>query len=222
MSDRLALHAPQQEIEERFGVSTHRDDYFEPNYNINPGTLLPAICFEQGERQVHRFQWGLIPEGAGEADEGKTHHVAAAEEIRKDDWLKECFQKRRCIVPANGFYKWKTSKKQSTPFYIRLLENRVAGLAGIYSVWQSSSGRDVYSFSLLTVEANALVQPVDDRMPVILPDEVYEKWLTGGDADKLFGLLKPFDLTKMAVNRVSEKVNDITSDGPELIQPIPK
>jgi len=223
MSERLARHSEKEAIEEEFDVSTHRDEFFEPDYNISPGLLMPAVYEENGERKIYTFQWGLIPENADAEREGKDHYEARSERIEEDEWLKECFEERRCIIPANGFYKWKTSEKKSTPFYVRLLSQEIAGFAGLYSVWKSESGRDVYSFTLLTTEANALVQPVDDRMPVILRSGDYDEWLNKDtDATRLKALLQPLGLTEMAVNRVSEKVADVNSQGPELIQPIPK
>jgi putative SOS response-associated peptidase YedK len=223
MSERLARHSDKEAIEEEFNVSTHRDEFFEPDYNISPGSLMPVVYEENGERKIYNFQWGLIPENAEAEREGKDHYQAKAEEIDDDAQLKVCFEKRRCIIPANGFYKWKTSEKKSTPFYVRLLSQEVAGFAGLYSVWQSESGRDVYSFTLLTTEANALVQPVDDRMPVILRSGEYDTWLNdNSEKESLKDLLQPLGLTEMAVNRVSEKVADLNSQGPELIQPIPK
>lgn len=223
MSDRLARHSAKEVIENEFEITTHRDEFFEPDYNISPGSLLPVVYVEDGERKIYTFQWGLIPEEADAEREGKDNYEAKVEELEEDTWLKTCFEKRRCIIPADGFYKWKTTKKKSTPFYVRLLSNRVAALAGVYSVWESASGRDVYSFTLLTTEANALVQPVDERMPVILRPDDYNTWLDEDtDTDKLNSLLKPLSLTEMAVNRVSEKVADLNSQGPELIQPIPK
>lgn len=224
MSDRLARHSSQQEIEQEFQAYTHREDFFEPDYNISPGSLLPAVYLEDGARSVSNFKWGLIPEDADSEDEGKSYYQTPLEDVEEDDWLQTCFRKRRCIVPVNGFYKWKTTEKKSTPFYIRLLSNKVAGLAAIYSVWKAASGRNVHSFSLLTIEANALVQPVDERMPAILREKDYDKWLGLESAEKkqLKATLKPLGLTEMAVNRVSEKVSDLTSKGPELIQPIPK
>jgi len=232
MSDRFVLHASKESIESEFGVSTERDDYFEPNYNITPGTRLPVVFTEDGNRRIHAFKWGMIPEGAEAEKEGLKWINLPAERLYRtgdhendeDASLGEAFEDRRCIIPASGFYKWKTGKKKSTPFYIRLLSSDLMGLAGVYSVWQSESGRDVYSFSILTTEANALVQPVDDRMPVILRPEHYDVWLGAQkvDADMLEALLKPYLLTEMAVNRVSEKVNKPGNNGPELIQPIPK
>lgn len=223
MSERLARHSGKEAIEEAFQVSTHRDEFFEPDYNISPGSLMPVVYEENGERKIYTFQWGLIPEDADAESEGKDHFKAKSEEIEEDKWLNKCFEKRRCIIPANGFYKWKTSEKKSTPFYVRLLTREIAGFAGLYSVWQSESGRDVYSFTLLTTEANPLVQPVDDRMPVILQPDEYDTWLNKDtDMSQLKNLLQPLGMTEMAVNRVSEKVANLNSQGPELIQPIPK
>lgn len=224
MSDRFVLHASKEIIEEIFNVSSGRNDYFEPDYNITPGTLLPVVYREADKRKIHGFHWGMIPEGAQDEKEGLEHLNVPVEDLKKDKRLARAFENRRCIVPANGFYKWKTSRKKSTPFYIRLLSNDVMGLAGIYSIWKSGSGRDVYSFSLLTTESNALVQPVDSRMPAILRPENFDIWLSKEKVDTgtYSGLLKPFLLTEMAVNRVSEKVSNPDNNGPELIQPIPK
>lgn len=224
MSDRFVLHAGKQVIESEFGVSTERDDYFEPNYNINPGTLVPAVYADGRERMIRNFYWGMIPEDAEEERDGIPNFNLPVDELGDGGRLAEAFEKRRCIVPANGFYKWKTSKKKSTPFYIRLLSNDVMGMAGVYSIWESDSGRKVYSFALLTTESNALVQPVGNYMPVILRPEHYANWLSKGavSAGDLADMLKPYLLTEMAVNRVSEEVNNPHNEGPELIQPIPK
>lgn len=224
MSDRFVLHASKEEVETLFGVSTQREDYFEPDYNITPGTLVPVVFREGGENNIYQFLWGMIPTDAEEEKEGKEYYEWASKGIEENEELKKSFRDRRCIIPANGFYKWKTTKKKSTPFYIRMLSNELMGIAGLYSVWQSKSGRNVYSFTMLTTEANALVQPVDDRMPVILRPENYDLWLGKEEIDsgKMETFLKPFQLTEMAVNRVSEAVNDPTNNGPELIQPIPK
>lgn len=225
MSDRFVLHAPKEEIEQTFKISSNRADYFEPDYNITPGSLHPIIVQHEGEWQHHQAQWGLIPPKAEEERAGKQNFAVQAEEAHDDEWLSECVEHRRCLVPANGFYKWKTSKKKQTPFYIRLLANQLTAFAGIYAVWKSPSGRDVHSFAILTTKANTLVEPVDDRMPVLLERGNYGVWLAEEPiSEQKYKQLaiKPFDLTQMAVNRVSEDVNDIANNSPALIQPIPK
>ena len=204
-------------------MNTQRDDYFEPDYNISPGTRVPVVFREDGQRRVFDFRWGMIPEDASAENEGRENLNIPVEALEEEKY-KDLFENNRCLVPANGFYKWKTGEKKSTPFYIRLLSNKLMGMAGLYTVWQSQSGRSVYSFSLLTTEANALVQPVDNRMPVILRPEDYSRWLGEVEPEPMTDsdLLTPFDLTEMAVNRVSEDVNDPDNNRPDLIQPIPK
>lgn len=224
MSDRFVLEASKKEIEDLFKVTSERDDFFESEYNITPGSRIPVVYQEDGARNIYSFTWGLIPQEAKEEKEGHENFEVALEKIEDDEWLSECMEQRRCLIPANGFYKWKFTEKKSTPFYIRLLSNELTAFAGIYSVWKSSSGRDVYSCAMLTTEANALVQPVDDRMPVLLHPKFYEKWLSNGELSKvdLKKMLNSYSLTELAVNRVSEDVNDPENNSAELIQPIPK
>ena len=139
MSDRFVLEASKQEVEQLFGVSTARDDFFKPDYNIAPGSLIPVVYEEEGRRKVYTFRWGLIPPDAEEEIEGNDNFIVPIEDLEEDEWLTECVEQRRCLIPANGFYKWKFSEKKSTPFYIRLLSNQLTAIAGIYSVWKSSA-----------------------------------------------------------------------------------
>ena len=224
MSDRFVLQGSKQEVEQLFEVSTKRDDYFESDFNITPGSLIPVVYGEDGQREISNFIWGLIPKGAEVEKEGIEQFEAPLEEIEDDEWLTECLDHRRCLIPANGFYKWKTTKKKSTPFYIRLLSNELLAFAGIYSVWKSSTGRNVYSCAMITIEANALVQPVDNRMPLTIHPDNYEQWLSGepSEAIDFEKLKKSYSMTEMAVNRVSEDVNNPDNNSEELIQPIPK
>lgn len=224
MSDRFVLEGSKQEVEQLFGVSTARDDFFKPDYNITPGSLIPVVYEEDGKRKIYTFRWGLIPPDAEEEIEGNDNFVVTFEDLKEDEWLTECIEQRRCLIPANGFYKWKFSEKKSTPFYIRLLSNQLTAIGGIYSVWESSAGRDVYSCAMLTTEANTLVQPVDDRMPIFVHPDDHVQWL--GDEElsesELEEVMNGYTMTELAVNRVSEDVNDPENNSPELIQPIPK
>lgn len=224
MSDRFVLEAAKQEVEQQFGVSTARNDFFEPDFNITPGSLIPVVYSENNERKIYTFRWGLIPPDAEEEREGNENFEVPIEDLEDDEWLTDCVAQHRCLIPANGYYKWKSSEKKSTPFYIRLLSNQLAAIAGIYSVWKSSAGRDVYSCAMLTTEANVLIQPVDDRMPVLIHPDYYEQWL----AKKKLGesefesVINGYAMTELTVNRVSEDVNDPENNSAELIQPIPK
>lgn len=224
MSDRFVLETTRQKVEQQFGVSTARDDFFESDYNITPGSLIPVVYKQDEERKIYNFRWGLIPPDAEEEMEGNENFEVPVEELDDEDWLTECVEQRRCLLPANGFYKWKFSEKKSTPFYIRLLSNQLTAIAGIYSVWKSSAGRDVYSCAMLTTDSNVLIQPVDDRMPVLIHPDHYEQWIGNEKLDKsdLNEIINGYAMTELTVNRVSEDVNDPENNSAELIQPIPK
>lgn len=224
MSDRFVFQATKDEVERQFKVRSEREDYFESHYNITPGSLISVVYEEDGDRLINNFKWGLVPPDAEDERAGTENYQTTIDEIREDEWQTECLEERRCLIPAHGFYKWKTTKKKNTPFYIRLLSNELMAFAGIYSVWASPFGRDVYSCSILTTKANALVQPVGNRMPAILDSENYQTWLREEAISEsaLNQLLKPYPMNRLAVNRVSEEVNDTENNRPELIQPIPK
>lgn len=224
MSDRFVLDASKEAVEQQFEVSTEREDFFESKYNITPGSRIPVVYQDEAGRKIYSFIWGLIPPDADGEKEGFDNYEIPIEEVQDNEWYAECLGQRRCLIPANGFYKWKFTEKKSTPFYIRLLSNEITAIAGIYSVWQSASGRAVYSCAMLTTKANALVQPVDDRMPILMRPEDYKKWLSGDSLKEPdFGrFFSAYSMTEMAVNRVSEEVNDPDNNSSELIQPIPK
>jgi putative SOS response-associated peptidase YedK len=224
MSDRFVFDATKAQIKEQFGVSSERDDFYESHFNITPGSLIPVVYQEEEEKKIYQFRWGQIPPDADDERDGVENYEISMEGVEEREWQLNCLESQRCLIPAHGFYKWKTTEKKSTPFFIRLLSNPLMAIAGIYSVWASATGRNVYSCSILTTEANALVQPVGDRMPVILESQRYDQWLNEESLSKdaLDSLLNPFPMSKMAVNRVSEDVNNKENDNPKLIQPIPK
>ncbi len=225
MSDRFVLYAPREEIENVFNVSMGRSIYFDADYNISPGSLQPMVMGGDEERICNKARWGLIHPDAEEERAGNKNNVIPTEDVKGNEWFSECVNRRRCLIPANGFYKWRSSEMKQMPFYIRLLSNQLTAFAGIYDMWTSASGREVYSFAILTTKANSLIEPVDKRMPVLLRREDFGKWLSSSDlTEELYEklLLEPFELTKLAVNRVSKKVNDLENNGRELIQPVPK
>src|SRR5699024_5988317 len=110
---------------------------FNTNYNIAPGSLQPIVIAENAKRKIQKARWGLIPADADDEREGNGNNIVSSEDILENDWLAECVNQRRCLVPANGFYKWKSSEKKQMPFYIRLLSNELTAFAGIYDLWSA-------------------------------------------------------------------------------------
>ncbi len=225
MSKRFVLHASKEEIKNYFSVDADVEFNIKPNYNISAGAIQPIVVGEEEQRKIKKAKWGLIPPDSDNERAGKDHCVVQVEESREEDWIEESFEERRALIPATGFYKWKDTENKSTPFYVRLLSGNIMALGGVYRRWKSESGREVYSFAVLATEANALVEPVDDRMPVIVRPDDFEQWLDKKtNPEEILKQIEDYSamLTEMIVNRVSEDVNDINNNSAGLIQPIPK
>lgn len=225
MSKRFVLHASQNEIEDYFSAEGDAGLNISSDYNISAGAIQPIIIEKEGEHKIKQAKWGLIPPNADDEREGRDNCLFKLEDMKEDDWPANLIETRRTLIPASGFYKWKSIENQSTPFYVRMLASDIMPLAGIYTRWESESGRKIYSFAILTTQANALVEPIDDRMPLVIQPQSFTDWLN--EEVPSAEILKEIDeyssmLTKMIVNRVTEEVNDINNNGAELIQPIPK
>lgn len=216
--ERYVLDAQKEEIEEAFGVGSRSEVMFEPNYNVIPGTVMPVILIKDGQRYIDTLEWGYREKVTDEAREELT-----IEEIKESQEWAGKLKKQTCIIPASGFYKWKETVEDPLPFYLRVISEDVTGFAGLCSTFEDKNGRTVENFAILTMPANALVEPLDDRMPVILKRDQYEGWL-GGNAQSLVdrGLNADDLLPHMTVFRVPELVNDPSNNSKELIQPIPK
>lgn len=213
---RYVLEAGKENIENTFDVRSDTQSLFEPNYNVIPGTSMPIIVNGENEREVVRSIWG-ISEGE-DAAEAYRH-----EDIQKDKNLQKMVKRDPCIIPISGFYKWKDTVKDPLPFYLRVLIGEVTAVAGVCQTITNKSGLQTYTHVVLTMPANPLVEPLDDRMPVVLNQSQWKDWLAG----------KAYEMTKkgfsgnallpdMSVYRVPELVNDPANNTKELVQPIPK
>lgn len=216
--ERYVLEAEKEDIEDAFGVGSRSEVMFEPNYNVMPGNVMPVIIKESGQNSVVTMKWGLK-----DSDDGAIKEEIESENLLdNEEWSKK-LKKEPCIIPASGFYKWKETVEDPLPFYLRVISEDVTGLAGIYSTYKDENGREVKAFAILTMPANALVEPLDERMPVILKRGEYEKWLNGNGNSLIEKGFNADDLLPhMTVFRVPELVNDPSNNSKELIQPIPK
>lgn len=215
---RYVLEADKFIIEESFGVQSDTKILFDPNYNVIPGTVMPVIVKDGEKRRVLSSVWGL------KKKEGEEELLEVEQEkMGTDDSLLKLAKSSPCIIPASGFYKWKETVEDPLPFYLRMLNREVTGLAGIYSSFESEDGRNVHTYAVITMPANALVEPLDNRMPVILEEKDYGRWLSGKAPEMLKEGFEGNDLLPdMSVFRVPELVNDPAQNSKELIQPIPK
>jgi putative SOS response-associated peptidase YedK len=222
MCGRYAVFAGKEKIQEAFGVTSDDSGLFEPNFNATPGSLLPVVLLGKARvKRIGSLRWGLIPSWAEELSVGYSMINARSETLLEKPSFKKPFQRQRCIVPASGFYEWQTLGKTKIPYYIRTLDQEVMGFAGLFDKWEKD-GQTVFSFTIITTNANDLLAPLHERMPVILRKKEYDDWLDPlfDDLGMLQGMLRAYPTERMALYRVSEAVNSATNNGPELVRPV--
>jgi len=221
MCGRFTNSAKPKDIEKEFKVGKLNPKLFTPRYNIAPTQMIPAVLEMDGERIVNELRWGLIPSWAKDDSIGNKTINARAETLAEKPSFKNAFKSRRCIIPASGFYEWaKKGSGTKQPFYFYLKEKDVFGFAGLYEEWlDKTTGELVESCTIITTEANEVLEPVHDRMPVILKAENYDLWLNEKEKDTniLQNLLVPYPAKEMASHEVSKAVNSPSYDSSELI-----
>ncbi len=190
----------------------------QPRYNIAPGQPLLAIPNDGQQRATH-FLWGFVP---GWAKDPRRYRFinARAETAAQKPAFRAAFRRRRCLVPADGFYEWRRAHgKRAQPFYFTLKNQRPFAIAGLWEHWQGADGSEIIGCVLLTVPANACVASVHDRMPLILPPEAYALWLAPEPQppERLRPLLRPYPAEAMQCWAVSSAVNNPRQDAPHLI-----
>lgn len=195
-----------------------------PHYNIAPTQKIAAILqpAPNAERQFRFFRWGLIPSWSKDSAIGAKLINARAETVAEKPSFRSAFRHRRCLIPADGFYEWQRQERQKQPFYFHLQEHQPFAFAGLWEQWQSPDGEEVETCTILTTTANDLLEPIHDRMPVILPPEDYNTWLDPElqTASQLQSLLCPYPADQMIAYPVSRAVNRTSFDDPDCIQPL--
>ena len=194
---------------------------FNPTYNAAPGMRLPVIVNGEGT-EAKLMRWGLIPSWSRDPKIGYHLINARAETIMDKPSFRKPFLTSRCIVPANGFYEWLHQGEEKQAYYIKPSTDQVWGLAGLYDTWKDAEGISLNSFTIVTTEANDMIDKLHNRMPVILTDETKQIWLdqTQAKPRDWQACLKPLTATEMEMYPVSNKVNKAGIDKAELIKPI--
>lgn len=220
MCGRFTLTTDLEDLADRFSFQAANLS-FTPRYNIAPSQPLLAVIGGE-ERRAGLLRWGLIPSWAKDSSIGDRMINARAETVAEKPSFRRALQKRRCLVLADGFYEWKKEGKKKTPMYIRLKSHEPFGFAGLWETWKSSEGDPIHSCTIITTTPNALMEPIHNRMPVLLTCDAEALWLDRSleEADRLLPLLVPYPADKMDAYEVSLTVNSPRNDAPECIAPI--
>ena len=194
-----------------------------PRYNVAP-TQPVAVIPNNGKQTLDYYNWGLVPFWAKDPSIGSRMINARSETLMEKPSFKSAFKRKRCLIPATGFYEWKAveGQKTKTPMYIQLKTGKPFAFAGLWDRWESKEGSTILSCTIITTSPNELVGQIHNRMPVILNPENYSLWLETGEPplEKLNQLLQPYPEAEMQAYEVSRLVNKPDVDNPSLIHPL--
>jgi putative SOS response-associated peptidase YedK len=221
MCGRFVRNSPVSAVARRFRVQQTSSPVLAPSYNIAPSKEI-IIVNDQGARQLVLCRWGFVPFWAKDLSIGDRMINARAETVATKPAFRSAFRKNRCLVVADGFYEWQKQGRKKYPFYIRLKSGRPFGFAGLYSAWTSPTGDRVCTCTIITTEANEVLKPIHDRMPVILPEEKEDLWLDPSLTEEaiLLPLLTPYPAEEMEAFEVSTRVNSPSNDSQDNVKPV--
>jgi putative SOS response-associated peptidase YedK len=222
MCGRYTLTTGKKEIAEQLSLFDVPD--LDPHFNIAPTQSVPVArrLPDQPRGEVVLLRWGLVPSWADDRAIGNRLINARAETVADKPAFRAAFRKRRCLVLADGFYEWqKTGSPKKQPYYFKLKDDGLFAFAGLWEHWDKE-GEVVESCTIVTTDANELLRPMHDRMPVILHRGDYERWLDPSNqtAKDLLPLLRPFPAEEMRAYPVSLHVNNPRHDDPNCVVPL--
>jgi putative SOS response-associated peptidase YedK len=221
MCGRYTQRADAKKLAEAFGVA--EVPAVEPRYNIAPTQQILGVYESADGRQMRFYKWGLVPSWAKDASMGSRLINARSETVAEKPAFRDAFKKRRCIIPADGFYEWQKTEGRKQPFFFCLRDESPFGFAGLWERWEGDGGQVINSCTILTTEANEVLRPVHERMPVILHRDDYELWLDADvrKLDLVREVLRPYPAEEMKSYPVSPSINSPRSQGAELIERAP-
>lgn len=220
MCGRFGLFVTPEVLEEYFALDEHVPGLAEPRYNLTPGQAVAAVREHDGRRSVALLQWGLIPFWAKDATIGRRLINARLDSVPAKPAFREAWQRRRCLIPASGFYEWSEPiGGRKHPHFIRPTSEPLFALAGLWERWRTPSGERLETCVIVTTDANADLVPVHDRMPLLIPRDAHAIWLDPRSSveDALEIAARP---PSLAVYRVGLSVNDPKNDDETLIAPV--
>jgi len=217
MCGRFARINTAKEIKEIFNLDQIEVE-LKPSYNIAP-TQDVAVILENGSSKLTAMLWGLIPFWAKDIAIGSKLINARSETINEKPSFKYSFQKRRCLIVANGFYEWQKRGAKKFPYFIHLKDNKPFCFAGIYDNWKSPNGDKFTSCSIITTDASKEIKSIHPRMPVILSEKDFSMWFKNIEISALKQLLIPYSEKDMEFYEVSQEVNSPANNRKDLISP---
>lgn len=228
MCGRFVSSSPPDELARYFDVAEVAEQALEPSFNVAPTNDVYVVVETGAVRRLDTFHWGLVPFWAADVKTGHKMINARAETVADNSAYRHAFKKRRCIIPADGFYEWKKvpGQKARQPYFIHRTDREPIAFAGLWERWRPKDGEAdgsdaLRSCTIVTGQPNEAVAPIHDRMPVMLPPSAWAEWLdpANDDVAALGQLLVPAPARLLTVHPVSTAVNNVRSRGAELAEP---
>ena len=222
MCGRYTLFSPESLLTQYFDL----DDWpeFSAHYNIAPSLSVPVIRQSpEGKRVAHLLRWGLIPNQSRDPAIGHKLNNARAETVADKPSFRAAYKQRRCLIPANGYYEWQeVAGERKQPWYIDLKSEMPMAMGGLWESWTNSEGEIVRTFCVVTTRPNEVMQPIHERMPVIIPAHHWSAWLNPkfADASAIAHMLAPCDASIMEARPVSRRVSNAREQGPALMDAV--
>lgn len=230
MCGRFTLTTDVEDLAALFGAERYPEELV-PSYNIALGSPVAAIVGNiEGSgntgrtvRDISHFEWGLVPSWAKDTGMGRKLINARSETAHEKPSFRSAFRKRRCLIPADGFYEWMKTPDGKRPHYIGLGDGTPFAFAGLWESWPGNEEEEgKLTCTILTTEANALMKRIHNRMPVILDEESYAAWLDPDfdDTDALRDMLRPYTPSAMETYEVSRIVNSPANNTEKCVEPV--
>lgn len=218
MCGRYSITSPLKALKDLFRFEEPSLE-FSPNYNIPPTRAVPIVRELDGHRRLGFVRWGLVPSWSKQIGD-KPLINARAETIADKPSFRAPFRRRRCLFPADGFYEWQAQQQgPKQPFNIVLAHGGPFAMAGIWDDWMGADGSEMESAAIVTTAANKILKPIHHRMPLIVPPEHFDTWLSPfSDLADIHQLMRPADEEILRAYPISRRVNATANDDPSLWQ----
>jgi putative SOS response-associated peptidase YedK len=214
MCGRTSLFVPRADLEDRFGARTATE--YEPRFNIAPGDSLEVITGESTDT-IERYEWGLLPEWADDPDSGYIN--ARAETAHEKPAFQDAWEARPCLVLSSGYYEWKGAVgTPKQPYRVYREDDPAFAMAGLWTEWNDGDDSSRRTVTILTTDPNETVESIHDRMPVVLPAQEEDTWLTASPRRRK-DLCQPYPGDDLDTYPISTRVNDPANDDPQIIEP---
>lgn len=194
---------------------------FPPRYNVAPTQPIPIVRLYEGERQFALVRWGLIPAWVKDPKTFSLILQARSDSVVDKPSFRNAMKRRRCLIPADGFYEWNEATNPRRPYIVRPRDGKPVAFAGLWEAWTGPNGEEMETAAVITCEANRMLAPIHHRMPVVISPEAFDFWLDPKvDAQTAAALLVPAPENLFEAWEISRDVNRVTNDHPGLLEPV--